>query len=62
MPKQDPGRIVDVTGSTTMWTGTYFACPDYVAALIVAAKLPLMLAARIHVITPGACSNKASCG
>ena len=29
---------------------TNSACPDYVAALIVAIRLPLMLAARIHVI------------
>tara|TARA_B110000003_G_C16223030_1_gene368132 strand:+ start:190 stop:321 length:132 start_codon:yes stop_codon:yes gene_type:complete len=41
-----------------MWTRTYFACPDYVAALIVAAKLLQMLAARIHVITPGLAVTK----
>ena len=45
-------------GQHTMWTRTYFACPDCVAALIVVAKLPLMLAARIHVITPGLAVTK----
>ena len=48
--------------TTTIWTGAYFACPDCVAALIVVAKLPLMLAARIHVITPGPAVIKLAVG
>ena len=51
-PKSRQGRVVSGSTPTTMWKRTRSACRDCVAAPIVVAKLPQMLVARIHVITP----------